>query len=188
LLKNLNEILGGVGASSKSCIQKRWLSNTHWPIQVSFVIFKLMPFRFTAIDAGETYLILAVISGDWMQDTASCFGYPSPSDSSRAALRAGSGPLATASWRQPARLSWYQRLPPTRPPSPPQAPYSRWATNLPPIEGSQCGWDRPGFGGDAVSQKLRCKNHYIVVLVFKRNGSQNGHYFGSISFSLTTTI
>jgi hypothetical protein len=56
------------------------------------------------------------------------------------------------------------------------------------IEGSECGRDRPGFGGDAVSQKLRRKNLYIVVLVFKRNGSHNVHYFGSISFSSTTTI
>ncbi len=31
------------------------------------------------------------------------------------------------------------------------------------LDGSECGRDRPGFGGDAVSQKLHRKNLYIVV-------------------------
>jgi hypothetical protein len=41
------------------------------------------------------------------------------------------------------------------------------------IDSSESEGKQPGFGCDAVSQKLRRKNLYIVVAGFKRNGSQN---------------
>jgi hypothetical protein len=34
-----------------------------------------------------------------------------------------------------------------------------------PMDGSECGPDRPGFGGDAVSRKPRFKNLNIIVQV-----------------------